>query len=159
MQLVRAIGRWSLAALVLNSMIGSGVFGLPSVVAGLIGWWSPLGYAIAALGMGAIMACFAEVASQFSEAGGPYLYARETFGRFAGIQVGWLAWVVRLASAAGNANVFVLYLGEFWKPATDSYPRLIVLALLIGIPTAINIRGVASGASLSNIFAVAKLVP
>jgi APA family basic amino acid/polyamine antiporter len=159
MQLVRAIGRWSLAALVLNSMIGSGVFGLPSVVAGLIGWWSPVAYAIAALGMGAIMACFAEVASQFSEAGGPYLYARETFGRFAGIQVGWLAWLVRLTSAAANANVFVLYLGEFWKPATDTYPRLVVLALLISIPTVINIRGVASGANLSNIFAVAKLVP
>src|SRR6266849_5029454 len=30
-QLVRAIGRWSLAALVVNSIIGSGVFGLPSI--------------------------------------------------------------------------------------------------------------------------------
>jgi amino acid transporter len=32
--LVRAIGRWSLTALVVNSIIGSGVFGLPSKVAG-----------------------------------------------------------------------------------------------------------------------------
>src|ERR1041385_7280692 len=107
-RLVRAIGRWSLAALVLNTIIGSGVFGLPSVVAGLVGWWSPLAYALAALGMGAIMAAFAEVASQFDQAGGPYLYTRETFGRFAGIQIGWLAWLVRLTSAAANANIFVV---------------------------------------------------
>ena len=36
-ELVRAIGRWSLTALVVNSIIGSGVFGLPSTVAALIG--------------------------------------------------------------------------------------------------------------------------
>lgn len=157
--LIRAIGRWSLTALVLNSMIGSGIFGLPSLVAGLVGWWSPIAYLIAALGMGAIMACFAEVASQFHEAGGPYLYARETFGRFAGIQVGWLAWLVRLTSAAANANIFVVYVGEFWKPAVDRAPRLVILALLIGVPMVVNIRGVKSGANLSNTFAIAKLLP
>jgi amino acid transporter len=39
--LVRAIARWSLIALVVNSIIGSGVFGLPSTVAGLIGASTP----------------------------------------------------------------------------------------------------------------------
>jgi basic amino acid/polyamine antiporter, APA family len=158
-RLIRAIGRWSLFTLVLNSIIGSGVFKLPSDIAGLIGWWSPAGYAIAALGMGAIMATFAEVASQFDQAGGPYLYARETFGRFAGIQVGWLAWLVRLTSAAANANVFLLYLGEFWKPASAGAPRLIALTILLGGLAIANVRGVSGGANLSNIFAAAKLVP
>jgi len=32
--LIRAMGRWTLTALVINSIIGSGIFGLPSVVAG-----------------------------------------------------------------------------------------------------------------------------
>jgi basic amino acid/polyamine antiporter, APA family len=41
------------------------------------------------------MACFAEVASRFGESGGPYLYAREAFGRFVGIEMGWLVWLVR----------------------------------------------------------------
>jgi APA family basic amino acid/polyamine antiporter len=158
-RLVRAIGRWSLAALVLNSIIGSGIFGLPSLIAGLVGWWAPVAYLVAALGMGAIMACFAEVASQFAEAGGPYLYARETFGRFAGIQVGWLAWLVRLTSAAANANIFVLYVGEFWKPAVDRIPRMIILTIFLGVPVIINIRGVSGGANLSNMFAIAKLLP
>ena len=64
-RLVRGIGRWSLVALVLNSIIGSGVFGLPSLVAGLVGGAAPLAYLAAAAGMGVIMACFAEVASRF----------------------------------------------------------------------------------------------
>ena len=52
-RLVRGIGRWSLVALVLNSIIGSGVFGLPSLVAGLVGGAAPLAYLAAAAGMGA----------------------------------------------------------------------------------------------------------
>src|ERR1700716_443645 len=143
--LVRAIGRWSLAALAVNSIVGSGIFGLPATVAGLLGKRSVVAVLIAGAAMGAVMACFAEVASQFSEAGGPYLYARETFGRFAGIQVGWLAWLGRLTSGAANANIFVTYFGEFWKPAGDRIPRLIVLTLLLGVPAIINIRGVSSG--------------
>ena len=46
-QLVRAIGRWSLTALVVNSVIGSGVFGLPSTVAGHLGKFSPLAVLLA----------------------------------------------------------------------------------------------------------------
>ena len=41
-ELVRGIGRWSLVALVVNTIIGSGIFGLPSLVAGLLGGWSPI---------------------------------------------------------------------------------------------------------------------
>ncbi|HUB02695.1 MAG TPA: amino acid permease, partial [Terriglobales bacterium] len=74
--LVRAIGRWSLAALAVNSVIGSGIFGLPSTVAGYVGKKSPIAVLAAAAAMAIIMGCFAEVASQFTEAGGPYLYAR-----------------------------------------------------------------------------------
>ena len=146
--LVRAIGRWGLTALVLNSIIGSGIFGLPSLVAGLLGDRGPWAYLIATLGIGAIMACFAEVASQFREAGGPYLYAREAMGRFAGIQIGWQAWLVRLTSAAANANLFVIYLGEFWPQAGQPVPRAVVLTLLIGMLAAINVRGVSGGAHL-----------
>lgn len=156
--LVRAIGRWSLTALVLNGIIGSGIFGLPSVVAGLVGAASPLAYLFAAAGIGVIMACFAEVASRFREPGGPYLYAREGFGRFAGIQIAWLTWLVRLTAGAANANLFVLYLGEFWPRATAGVPRLAILTLLIGTLAAANYRGVKTGAQISSLFAVAKLL-
>jgi amino acid transporter len=157
--LLRAMGRWSLVALVINSIIGSGIFGLPSVVAGMLGPASPLAYLPAAVGMGIVMACFAEVASRFRQAGGPYLYARVAFGRLAGIEVAWVTWLARLTAAAGNANLFVIYLAEFWPHAKNQLPRLAILTLLVGFLTAINYRGVRAGARQSNLFAVAKLVP
>jgi len=78
------LGRLALTGLVLNSVIGSSVFGLPSVVAARLGAMSVWAWLVAALGMAFVIACFAEVASRFREAGGAYLYARATFGRLAG---------------------------------------------------------------------------
>ncbi|HXM13007.1 MAG TPA: APC family permease [Terriglobales bacterium] len=158
-ELVRAIGRWSLVALVVNSIIGSGVFGLPSVVAGLIGNLSPYAVLAAGAGMSVIIACFAEVASRFQQAGGPYLYARAAFGRFMGIQTAWMLWLGQVAAPAANANLFVIYLGEFFPHAKDPVPRAIILTLLVGLLTVINIRGVRAGTHVSNLFTAAKLVP
>jgi amino acid transporter len=157
--LVRAIGRWSLAALFLNSVLGSSVFGLPSVIAGMLGRWSPWAWAMAAVGIGVIIACFAEVASRFGQAGGPYLYARAAFGRLAGIEMGWMAYLVRLSAAATNANLFVIYLGEFWPGVEGRWASALVLAALIVPLAAVNYRGVSQGARLSGVLIIAKLLP
>jgi APA family basic amino acid/polyamine antiporter len=157
--LIRAMGRWTLTALVINSIIGSGIFGLPSVVAGYVGKQSPLAYLVAAAGIGVVIACFAEVASQFGAAGGPYLYAREAFGRFIGIEIAWLLWLVRLTAAAAAANLFINYLAEFWPAIREPITRLVVLTVLIGFLAVVNVRGVKSGAAANNVFTVAKLAP
>jgi basic amino acid/polyamine antiporter, APA family len=157
--LIRAIGRWSLAALVLNGVIGSSVFGLPSVIAGKLGSASPWAWIIAAIGIAVIVACFAEVASRFGDAGGPYLYARVAFGRLAGIQMGWLAYLVRLTAAATNANLFVIYLGEFWPDSQEALTSRLVLAALIAPLAAINYRGVQQGSRLTSVLTMAKLIP
>ena len=157
--LVRSIGRWSLAALMVNSIVGSGIFGLPTLISRQIGSAAPLAWIAAAGFSGIVMGCFAEVASRFTEAGGPYLYARMAFGRFIGILMGWLTWLVRLASAAANANLFVIYLAEFWLQAQHPLPRLIVITALIVMLTVINYVGVKAGTQLSNVFTVAKLLP
>ncbi len=158
-ELVRAIGRWSLVALVVNSIIGSGVFGLPSVVAALIGNSSAWAVLAAGAGMSVIMGCFAEVASRFQEAGGPYLYVRVAFGRMMGIQTAWMLWLGQVAAPAANANLFVIYLGEFWPHAKDPLPRALILTVLVGLLAFINVRGVRAGTRVSNLFTVAKLVP
>ncbi|HEX3879194.1 MAG TPA: APC family permease [Bryobacteraceae bacterium] len=155
--LVRAIGRWSLAALIVNCIIGSGVFGLPSVLASLLGRASIVAVLVGAVAMAIILACFAEVSSRFAQTGGPYLYAQEAFGRFMGIQIAWLVWFVRLASCAANANLFVIYLGEFWPQATLSAMKLMILTVLIGILAVINLFGVRAGTRVSTSFTVAKL--
>src|ERR1700690_2707153 len=157
--LVRAMGRWTLTALVINSIIGSGIFGLPSVVAGYLGRQSPLAYLVAAAGIGVVIACFAEVASQFGGAGGPYLYAREAFGRFIGIEIGWMLLLVRLTASAAAADLFTNYLAEFWPAVQEPVTRLMVLTVLIGFVALVNVRGIKSGACMSNVFTVAKLAP
>jgi APA family basic amino acid/polyamine antiporter len=158
-ELVRAIGRWSLAALTVNFMLGSGVFGMPSVLAGLLGRASLLAVLIGAAAIAIVMACFAEVASQFVVTGGPYLYVRVAFGRLLGILAGWLAWLVRLSGAAANVNLFVSYLGEFWLRSSRLVPRFLILTLLVWILAAINYRGVRAGTQVSNAFTVFKLLP
>ena len=157
--LVRAIGRWSLVALVVNSIIGSGIFGLPSTVAGLIGGSSPYAVLVAGAGMSVVIACFAEVASRFQQAGGPYLYARVAFGRLIGIETAWMLWLGQVAAPAANANLFVIYLGEFFPHAKDPWIRAAILTLLVGLLTFINIRSVRGGMQISNLFTAAKLVP
>ena len=157
--LVRAIGRWSLAALAVNSIIGSGIFGLPATVAGLLGKRSVVAVLIAGAAMGVIMACFAEVASQFSEAGGPYLYARAAFGRLTGILVGWMLYLAQTAAPAANANLFVIYLAEFWPAAKEPWPRFVILTVLVGLLALINARGARQGTAVSNVFTVAKILP
>jgi basic amino acid/polyamine antiporter, APA family len=157
--LVRAIGRWTLVALVVNSIVGSGVFGLPSTVAALIGRSSIWAVVAAGAGMSVIMGCFAEVASRFQQAGGPYLYARVAFGRFMGIQTAWMLWLGQVAAPAANANLFVIYMGEFFPHAKDTLPRAIILTLLVGVLAFINVRGVRAGAQVSNLFTAAKLIP
>src|SRR5258708_11324996 len=158
-QLIRAIGRWSLTALVVHSVIGSGVFGLPSPGAGLLGKFSPLAVLMAGAGMAVIFACFAEVASRFQQAGGPYLYARAAFGRGMGIQMAWMLFLGQVAAPAANANLFVIYLGEFWPHARDPLPRALILTILVGMLAFINVRGVRAGTQVSNVFTAAKLVP
>lgn len=157
--LVRALGRWTLAALAVNSVIGSGIFGLPSTVAAYVGKRSPIAVLLAGVAMAIIMGCFAEVASQFTEAGGPYLYARVAFGRLVGILVGWTLYLGQTAAPAANANLFVIYLAEFWPHAKDPWPRFLILTVLVWLLAVVNARGARQGAIVSNFFTVAKILP
>jgi basic amino acid/polyamine antiporter, APA family len=155
--LVRTIGRWSLVALIINTMIGASIFGLPALIAARLGKWSPLGFLVAFAGIAVIAACMAEVASQFQEAGGPYLYARVAFGRFLAIQNGWLTWLSRIAAVSAVANLFITYLSEFFPGVKAPLVRAAVLTALIGVLAAVNYRGVTGGNWVSNFFTVTKV--
>ncbi|HWZ25583.1 MAG TPA: amino acid permease [Verrucomicrobiae bacterium] len=155
--LVRTIGRWSLSALIINSVIGGGVFGLPSVVAGRLGKYAPLAYLVAAAGIALVAACLSEVASQFSETGGPYLYARMALGRFWGIQIAWMTWLSRITAASGTANLFATYLAEFFPRALQPVYRVTILSALIGILAIINYQGVRSATRVSDFLTSIKI--
>lgn len=157
--LIRAIGRWGLAALVVNSVIGSGIFGLPAIVAAHLGRASPFAYLIAAAGVGIIMGCFAEVASQFRQAGGPYLYTRVVFGRLLGLEIAWIYWLMRLAAAAAAVNLLATYLGYFWPAAQRPVQRSLLAAVTLLVLAGVNVVGVSMGARLSSAFTIAKIAP
>ncbi|MBM4187728.1 MAG: amino acid permease [Gemmatimonadetes bacterium] len=157
--LLRSIGRWALAGLVLNGIIGSGVYGLPTLVAAKLGPLAWVGVLLAGLAMGIVVACFAEVASRFVGTGGPYLYTRTALGPYVGLQIGWLHYLTRVASAATNANLFVIYLGEFVPRIDGVLPKTLAILGLLGGLAAINIRGVRYGAGFNSVTTVVKIVP
>jgi amino acid transporter len=157
--LVKAIGRWSFAGLVLNTIIGTGVFVLPGTLGGALGWWSMVAWLVAAALTGAMIFSFAEVASRFTRAGGAYLYGTAAFGPFAGIQFAWMGYFVRCITAAVQANLFTTYLVELWPAAATRPAQVAVTAAFIGLQALVNVRSVGSGAAVSNVFAVVKLVP
>lgn len=109
--------------------------------------------------MAVIVACYAEVASQFSETGGTYLYARAALGPFVGLQVGWMTLLGRVTACAANANLLVIYLGEFWPQVSKPLVGFCVITVLIGLLTVVNYCGVRGGTLVSNAFVIAKLAP
>ena len=158
-RLLRAIGRWDLTASVVNGTIGSAIFGMPAILAALTGAWSPLAALLAALGIGTITLCHAEVASRFREAGGTYLYAREAYGRHVGFQMGWLSFWIRVTSMGANLNVFVDYLGQLAPALGVGAGRAAVMCGVTAIVTALNVVGVRQGARTVDFFTLAKLLP
>ena len=153
------MGRWSLTAAIVNGVIGSGVFGLPSAVAALTGAWSPVAVLIAGACVFLVILCFAEVGSRFDDAGGPYLYAREAFGPIVGFQVGWLLLVSRLLACAAALNILIVYLGVLVPPVATPAGRALTMTGAMALATAINVTGVRMAAWTTNVFTVAKLLP
>ena len=155
--LVRTIGRWSLTALMVNSIIGGGIFGLPSVLAGQLGALSPLAFIGAGVCMLMVAGCVAEVSSRYDETGGLYLYARDAFGSFTGLLVGWLMWLTRVAAPAAVADLFCSYAAQFFPALGTRTGQLAVLIALVGQLSLFNLIGVKTGKNLSNFFTAVKV--
>ena len=139
--LPRSLGVWGIWLLAVNGLIGAGIFGLPSGAARLTGEYSPLIYVLCALLVLPIVLCFAELASYFRGTGGPIRYSTEAFGFFVGFQTGWLFYISRVVSFAANSVLLVDNIGYFWAGATVGTGRLVLLALMCGGLTLINVIG------------------
>ena len=93
----RDIGFFGASFLVLNSMIGAGIFALPGKVAVNAGLLSPWLFLLVGLLFLSVVLTFAELASYYDNTGGPVIYATEAFGPLAGFSTGW-AQPVRIAT-------------------------------------------------------------
>jgi len=158
-QLRRELGRWDLTAIGINQVIGAAVFAMPASVAAIVGGWSP--FLIVAIGLASLMIAvtFAEVGSRFDATGGPYLYTKAAFGRFAAFEVGWMQWFTRAASWASVINVLVVSLGFYWPSVTTGATRTLLLTGIIAALAVINILGIRQSAWVLNALTIGKLLP
>ena len=82
--LARAVGRWQILGLSINSVVGSGVYLLPATAFALLGSFSVWGVLAAGLIVSLLVLCYAKAASHFEQQGGSALYAQKPSGRSPG---------------------------------------------------------------------------
>ncbi|MFA1547908.1 amino acid permease [Actinomadura chokoriensis] len=155
----RRLGLWMATALVVGNMIGSGVFLLPSSLAGY-GPISLIAWVFTAAGAILLALVFARLSRAYPRTGGPYAYARRAFGDFVGFQTAWGYWIAVWAGNAAIAVAFVGYLAHFWPQLGDDK----VLAAAVGLAaiwllTAVNAYGIRQGGAVQVATTVIKLVP
>ncbi len=155
----RDIGFFGASFLVLNAMIGAGIFALPGKVAVNAGLLSPWLFLIVGVLFLSVVLTFAELASYYEKTGGPVIYATEAFGPLAGFSTGWVIYLARMTAFAANANVMAIYLGslsEFF--ASDIARGTIISVVTIGLTWA-NLLGVKDGVRTMGVFTFLKVTP
>lgn len=157
--LKRSIGKWSLVLLIVNSIIGAGIFGLPSKVFALSGTYSLLAFGICAIVVMVFILCFAEISSRFDKTGGPYTYAYNALGKFPGFLTGWLLFLSRVFNYATLINLLVIYLSFFSSSFSQPGTRIVCILTLTISFTIINHIGVKDSTRVNNILTIAKLLP
>jgi len=158
-ELRRDIRKWDLVALVLNIVIGAGIFGLPARAFALAGVYSLAAYVVCAVPIFLIVLCFAEVGSRFKETGGLYLYALAAFGPLVGFEIGWLSWLTRITAFGGLCNLFVDYLAYFIPAVASGVGRSIAIIIVLSALAVVNVAGVRIASTVGNVFTVGKLLP
>lgn len=153
------MGKWELVLMLINSIIGAGIFGLPSTIFRLTGVYSLLAFLICAVIVFIFIVCFAEVGSRFSRTGGPYTYVLEAFGRAPAFGVGWLLLLSRIFNYATLINLLVTYLSVFHPSIGYVLARALIMTGVTALLTYINYIGVQQTVRASTILTIAKLFP
>jgi len=179
-QLLRALGLREGIAIHMGVIIGSGIFIVPATIAGHLQAMGPIMLVWIVAGMLTLFGALtlAELSAVLPQAGGPYVYLRESFGRIWGFLFSWNDFFINKAgSAAAIAVGFATFLGYFF-PAFQPTQRFfdypvhvlglsfdfgmgwvqLTAMLTIGVVTLINVRGVQFGGWVMNIFTSAKVI-
>ncbi|SFR02414.1 amino acid/polyamine/organocation transporter, APC superfamily [Lentzea waywayandensis] len=145
-------------ALVVGSVIGTGVFGLPSALAAF-GPISLVAFVLVTIGALALALTFGALSKRISGSGGPYVYARDAFGDFAGFLTAWCYWIT---AWAGNAAIVVALVGyvEVFVNTDHQVVWSIAIALAgLWIPALVNLSGLRNMAVTQILSVVLKFVP
>jgi APA family basic amino acid/polyamine antiporter len=157
--LLRAIGRWDLLALVINGIVGAGIFGLPAKIHALLGVNGLWAIVACAVIISLVILCFAEVASRFEQTGGPFVYAATAFGPLAGFLTGWVLWVARVTGCCAISNLLLQYAAYFSPIINQGAGRVVAAAAVIGTLTLIHFIGIKRAVVFGNLVTVGKLLP
>jgi APA family basic amino acid/polyamine antiporter len=154
------LGVTSATALVVGSIIGTGVFTMPAVMAGA--------GTISIITLGVISVCAVLLGMMFGQLtkriptsdGGLYAYARHEFGDFAGFLTAWCYWITCWAGNAAIVSSWVLYVESLFGIENPSTATNMLIAMTgLWIPAAINIGGIRGMAWFQNVTVVLKYIP
>ena len=137
--LTRSIGGLGAALLVLNGLIGAGIFALPAKMAGELGAFSPWIFLIFGALMLSIVWCFGQLAIHYQETGGPVIYAQKGFGDSAAFQTGFIYYLARATAIAANMHVLLLYAGYLWPELNTGAGKSVAIIVLTSLLIFVNI--------------------
>jgi len=152
----RRLGFAACFALVVGSMIGSGVFLLPASLAPF-GWNAVAGWFISITGAIGIAFMLAALAKRFPDVGGPAGYVSAAFGAIPGYLVGWAFWVSMWVSNSALAAAAASYLSVF-MPSLADQPTAAALAFIWAV-TLVNLVGIRAAGQFQILTMTLKLMP
>ena len=115
-------------------------------------------WAIAGLIAIAIALCFTQCVMLLPRVGGPYAYAKEAWGPFAGFIVGWSLWLAEWISLAVFPLAFVRYL-MFFFPSLDVISQSLIKVIFVAFLAISNIVGVKASGRINDALTLLKLAP
>jgi APA family basic amino acid/polyamine antiporter len=155
----RALGLTSATGLVAGSIVGTGVFTMPAVLA-RAGTSSLVTLAVIAVGAMLLAVLFGQLTRRVPNSdGGLYAYARHEFGDFAGYLTGWCYWIQAWAGNAAIVSSWVLYIDALFGISPPAIGNWGIALTGLWIPAVVNLAGVKQMAWLQNLTVVLKFLP
>ena len=158
-QKARALGLTSATGLVIGSIIGTGIFAMPAVLAGA-GTSSLLTLGVIALGATLLAVMFGQLTKRVPNSdGGLYAYARHEFGDFAGYLTGWCYWIQAWAGNAAIVSAWVFYVDALFGIRPSAMGNWGIALIGLWVPAMVNLAGVKQMAWFQNLTVVLKFLP
>ena len=153
----RGFGLTTATALIVGSIIGVGIFNLPTSLAGY-GPISLVSMGLTTVGALALALLFAALSRRLPADGGPYAYARVGFGNSVGFVNAWSYWITAWAGNAAIAVGWVLYVEEFVNKGHNKWASVGLILIGLWLPAVINLSGAKNMGAVQVVTTVLKFV-
>jgi APA family basic amino acid/polyamine antiporter len=144
-------------AMIVGSIIGVGIFNLPTSLAGY-GPISLVSMGLTTIGALVLAVLFASLSRRLPADGGPYAYARVAYGNGLGFANAWSYWITAWAGNAAIAVGWVLYVEVFINKGHNSFWSAVLVLVGLWIPAAINLSGVKNMGAIQVLTTILKFV-